>query len=51
MEPGPRGMSDRLLDQLEHSAARRYGSERVSELAHARQCAELGEPLLWTYFG
>ena len=35
------GMTDRLLDAMAHSAARRYGAERVSELAHALQCAEL----------
>jgi predicted HD phosphohydrolase len=35
------GMTDRLLDAMAHSAARRYGTERVSELAHALQCAEL----------
>jgi predicted HD phosphohydrolase len=37
----PPGMTDRLLDAMAHSAARRYGAERVSELAHALQCAEL----------
>ena len=35
------GMTERLLDAMAHSAARRYGTERVSELAHALQCAEL----------
>jgi predicted HD phosphohydrolase len=35
------GMTDRLLDAMAHSAARRYGTERVSELAHALQCADL----------
>lgn|SRR5512134_72726 len=35
------GMPDRLLDAMARSAARRYGGERVSELAHALQCAEL----------
>ena len=35
------GMTDRLLDAMARSAARRYGSERVTELAHALQCAEL----------
>lgn len=35
------GMTDRLLDAMAGSAARRYGTERVSELAHALQCAEL----------
>ena len=34
------GMADRLLDAMAHSAVRRYGTERVSELAHALQCAE-----------
>jgi len=34
-------MTDRLVDAMAHSAARRYGTERVSELAHALQCAEL----------
>ena len=34
-------MTDRLLDAMAGSAARRYGTERVSELAHALQCAEL----------
>jgi predicted HD phosphohydrolase len=37
------GMTDRLLDAMAHSGARRYGTERVSELAHALQCAELAE--------
>jgi predicted HD phosphohydrolase len=41
MTPAPPRMTDRLLDAMAHSAARRYGSERVSELAHALQCAEL----------
>jgi len=36
-------MTGRLLDAMAHSAARRYGSERVSELAHALQCAELAQ--------
>ena len=34
-------MTGRLLDAMAHSAARHYGFERVSELAHALQCAEL----------
>lgn len=34
-------MTDRLLEAMARSAARRYGTERVSELAHALQCAEL----------
>ncbi|HUM18250.1 MAG TPA: HD domain-containing protein [Candidatus Nitrosotalea sp.] len=36
-------MTDRLLQAMAHSGARRYGAERVSELAHALQCAELAE--------
>jgi predicted HD phosphohydrolase len=35
------GMTDRLLEAMTRSAAHRYGTERVSELAHALQCAEL----------
>lgn len=35
------GMTDRLLEAMAHSAARQYGAERVSELAHALQCADL----------
>lgn len=35
------GMTDRLLDAMAHSAARQYGGEPVSELAHSLQCAEL----------
>ncbi|HEY7436518.1 MAG TPA: HD domain-containing protein [Methylomirabilota bacterium] len=35
------GMTDRLLDAMTRSAAHRYGTERVSELAHALQCADL----------
>jgi predicted HD phosphohydrolase len=34
-------MADRLLDAMRESAARQYGTERVTELAHALQCAEL----------
>ena len=41
MALAPIGMTDRLLDAMARSAARRYGAERVSELAHALQCAEL----------
>ncbi len=41
MAAEPPGMTDRLLDAMAGSAARRYGAERVSELAHALQCAEL----------
>ena len=33
--------ADRLLEAMEKSAARQYGLERVTELAHALQCAEL----------
>ena len=41
MAAQPPGMTDRLLGAMATSAARRYGPERVSELAHALQCAEL----------
>ena len=41
MAAEPPGMTDRLLDAMAGSAARRYGAEHVSELAHALQCAEL----------
>jgi predicted HD phosphohydrolase len=41
MAAQPPGMTDRLLGAMATSAARRYGLERVSELAHALQCAEL----------
>ena len=34
-------MIDRLMRAMAESAAREYGSERVSELEHALQCAEL----------
>jgi gamma-butyrobetaine dioxygenase len=34
-------MADRLLEALAHSAARQYGGEPVSELAHSLQCADL----------
>ena len=34
-------MTGRLLEAMAHAGARRYGGERVSELAHALQCAEL----------
>jgi len=37
------GMTGRLLLAMERSAARAYGDERVSELAHALQCAELAD--------
>lgn len=36
-------MADRLLDALGHSAARQYGGEPVSELAHSLQCADLAQ--------
>jgi len=35
------GMADRLIEAMTKSAARQYGQERVTELAHALQCAEL----------
>src|SRR6266536_3128703 len=38
-----RTMTDRLMDAMSTSAARQYGQERVDELAHALQCAELAE--------
>jgi predicted HD phosphohydrolase len=34
-------MTGRLLEAMAHAGARLYGGERVSELAHALQCAEL----------
>ena len=34
-------ITDRLLAALAGSASRRYGAERVSELVHALQCADL----------
>src|SRR5882724_1322451 len=34
-------MADRLIEAMTKSAARQYGKERVTELAHALQCAEL----------
>ena len=34
-------MADRLIEAMTKSAARQYGTERVPELAHALQCAEL----------
>jgi len=37
------GLTDRLLEAMAHSGARQYGGERVSELAHALQCAQLAE--------
>lgn len=36
-----RTMTERLLDAMGSSAARQYGREQVSELAHALQCADL----------
>jgi gamma-butyrobetaine dioxygenase len=41
MEGVARTMTDRLLDAFAGSAARRYGGEPVTELAHSLQCAEL----------
>jgi len=35
------GMTARLLGAMANAGARRYGGERVSELAHALQCADL----------
>jgi predicted HD phosphohydrolase len=34
-------MADRLIEAMTKSAARQYGTERVTDLAHALQCAEL----------
>ena len=34
-------MADRLIEAMTKSGARQYGPERVTELAHALQCAEL----------
>ena len=36
-------LADRTVRAMSESAARQYGRERVSELAHALQCAELAE--------
>ena len=36
-------MAERLIEAMTKSAARQYGQERVSELAHALQCAELAD--------
>ncbi len=36
-------MADRLIETMTKSAARQYGQERVDELAHALQCAELAD--------
>jgi predicted HD phosphohydrolase len=36
-------MADRLIEAMTKSAARQYGPERVNELAHALQCAELAD--------
>jgi predicted HD phosphohydrolase len=36
-------MADRLLEALARAAARQYGGEAVSELAHSLQCAELAD--------
>src|SRR2546427_11307373 len=34
-------MADRLIEAMTKAAAHQYGKERVTELAHALQCAEL----------
>jgi len=36
-------MADWLLEAMKQSAARRYGGEAVTELAHALQCGDLAE--------
>ena len=36
-------MADRLLEAMKQSAARQYGGEAVTELAHALQCGDLAE--------
>jgi predicted HD phosphohydrolase len=36
-------MTDRLLEAMKQSAARHYGGEAVTEMAHALQCADLAE--------
>ena len=36
-------MADRLLQAMMRSAARQYGGEAVTELAHALQCGDLAE--------
>jgi len=36
-------MADRLIEAMTKSAARQYGQERVTELAHALQCADLAD--------
>jgi predicted HD phosphohydrolase len=41
MESPAGTMTDRLLEAFAGSAARRYGGEPVTELAHSLQCAEL----------
>ena len=40
---GMSGVADRLIEAMTRSAPRRYGQERVTELAHALQCAELAD--------
>ena len=42
METRASSMTDRLLAAMRESAARSYGGESVTELAHALQCADLG---------
>jgi gamma-butyrobetaine dioxygenase len=41
METRASSMTDRLLAAMRESAARSYGGESVTELAHALQCADL----------
>ena len=36
-------MADRLIEAMTRSAPRQYGQERVTELVHALQCAELAD--------
>jgi predicted HD phosphohydrolase len=36
-------MADRLLEAMKQSAARQYGGEAITELAHALQCGDLAE--------
>ncbi|MDO8476852.1 MAG: hypothetical protein Q7W02_11820 [Candidatus Rokubacteria bacterium] len=36
-------MADRLLEAMKQSAARQYGGDAVTELAHALQCGDLAE--------
>jgi predicted HD phosphohydrolase len=36
-------MADQLIEAMTKAAARQYGQERVTELAHALQCADLAD--------